>query len=135
MQDRKFVCPCYRHEQDIAATGHCICHLFVNDDYEPLDMGVTPTAEEGNPWPYVILYGASWCTDSLRTRAFLNREGIPYTFVDVDNDPQAAEKVRRWNAGRLSTPTLDIEGRIASVPSDEQLGEILYLARLKANGS
>ena len=32
-----------------------------------------------------------------------------------------------WNEGRLSTPTLEIEGRIVTEPSDEELAEILGL--------
>jgi len=43
----------------------------------------------------------------------------------VDKDPQAAQKVREWNKGFLSTPTLDIEGRIVTEPSDEELAKIL----------
>jgi mycoredoxin len=129
VQDRKFICPCYRHKDDIAETGHCICHLFVSDQYQPADIGSAPIREEDSSWPHIVVYGASWCTDSLRTRAFLNREGIPYTFVDVDDDPQAAEKVRDWNSGRLSTPTLDIEGRIVSVPSDEALAGLLRVGQ------
>jgi len=56
--------------------------------------------------------------------------------MDVDNDPQAAEKVREWNRGHLSTPTLDIEGRIVTEPSDEELAELLGLVSnsLKATG-
>jgi hypothetical protein len=32
-----------------------------------------------------------------------------------------------WNQGRLSTPTLEIEGRIVTEPSDEEMAEILEL--------
>jgi len=45
--------------------------------------------------------------------------------VDVDEDPQAAHKVREWNNGFLSTPTLDIEGQIVTEPSDEELTRLL----------
>jgi hypothetical protein len=47
--------------------------------------------------------------------------------MDVDNDPQTADKVREWNQGYLSTPTLDIEGHIVAEPSDEELAELLGL--------
>ena len=63
----------------------------------------------------------------MRIRGFLNRHGIPYTLMDVDNDPRAVQKVREWNQGYLSTPTLDIEGRIVTEPSDEKLAELLGL--------
>ena len=127
MEDRKFVCPCYRHTRDIAATGHCICHLFVSDDYRPVEVASPPVREEGSPWPRIVVYGAYWCRDTVRTRNFLNRRGIPYTLVDVGADPQAAQRVIDWNRGYLSTPTLDIEGRIVTEPSDEELAELLGL--------
>ena len=125
MEDRKFICPCYRHKQDIAETGHCICHLFVDEAYQPPEMEPPPLRQEGSPWPSIVVYGAYWCSDTIRTRRFLNRHGIPYTLVDVDRDPQAAQRVKGWNKGFLSTPTLDIEGRIVTEPSDEVLAEIL----------
>ena len=128
MEDRKFICPCYRHERDIAETGHCICHLFVSDGYQPPEIGSPPMREEGSPWPGIVVYGAYWCRDTVRTRAFLNDHGIPYTLVDVDHDPQAAQRVRAWNGGQLSTPTLDIEGQIVTEPSDEALAELVGLA-------
>jgi mycoredoxin len=125
VEDRKFICPCYRHEQDIARDGHCFCHLFVSDDYQPLEIESPSAREEDSPWPLIAVYGAYWCTDTLRTRRFLNRHGVPYTLVDVDQDPMGAQKVRDWNQGYLSTPTLDIEGRVVTEPSDEELAEIL----------
>ena len=131
MQDRKFICPCYRHERDIAETGHCICHLFVSEDYEPIELEPPPVRDEGSLWPYITVYGAYWCKDTVRTIILLNRHGVPYTFVDIDNDLQGAEKVQGWNRGNLSTPTLDIGPtrsagrRIVSVPSDEELAGLL----------
>lgn len=83
--------------------------------------------EEGSPWPHIVVYGAYWCSDTMRTRRFLNRHGVPYTLVNVDQDPAAAQKVREWNQGYLSTPTLDIEGHIVTEPSDQELAEILEI--------
>jgi mycoredoxin len=125
--DRKNICPCERHEQDIAEMGHCICHLFVDKDYVPEVIEDPPVREEGSPWPEIIVYGAYWCRDTIRTFHLLNGAGVPYTVVDVDSDPQGAEKVMAWNNGSLSTPTLDIEGRILRVPSNEEIIEILGL--------
>jgi glutaredoxin len=128
VSDRKFICPCYRHERDIAETGHCICHLFVDDDYVPPEFPSPPVREENSPWPYITVYGARWCKDTLRTVKYLADKDIPYTFVDIDHSLEGAAQVQGWNEGRLSTPTLDIEGRIVHVPSDEELGEILGIA-------
>ena len=57
----------------------------------------------------------------------LNGAGVPYRVVDVDSDPQGAQRVMGWNNGSLSTPTLDIEGTILTVPSDEALADFLEL--------
>ena len=128
MEDRKFICPCYRHEEDIAETGHCLCHLFVNDTYQPMVVGSAPVPEADSAWPHIVVYGAYWCQDTMRTRAFLNRHGIPYTLIDVEADVEAAQRVMDWNNGCLSTPTLNIGGRIVTEPSDEELAELIGLA-------
>jgi glutaredoxin len=127
VEDRKFICPCYRHEQDIAGMDHCLCHLFVSEDYAPPDIGSEAVLAEDSAWPGIVVYGAYWCQDTTRTRAFLNRHGVPYTLVDVEADAEAARQVMAWNQGYLSTPTLDIEGRIVTEPSDEELAELLGL--------
>ena len=128
MEDRKFICPCYRHKADIAETGHCICHLFVSDDYQPSEMDLPTLIEEGGPMPAIVVYGAIWCSDTRQTIAFLNRHGIRYAFVDVDKDAEAEEKVKQWNGGFLSTPTLDIRGCVVTEPSNEELAELVGLA-------
>ncbi len=97
----------------------------MDEDYRPPEMEPPPIRQEGSPWPPIVVYGTYWCTDTIRTRRFLNRHGVPYTLIDVDRDPQAARKVKEWNRGYLSTPTLDIGGRIVTEPSDEELAEIL----------
>ena len=127
MQDRKFICPCYRHEQDIAEMGHCLCHLFVSDDYRLEAVEVSSAPAEETQWPHITLYGAYWCADTIRTRRFLNRHHVPYTLIDIEDDPEASRRVSDWNRGYLSTPTLVIEGRIITEPSNDELAEILGL--------
>ena len=111
----------------IAETGHCICHLYVSDDYQPVELEDPPVAEEGSVWPRITIYGAYWCKDTARSRAFLNGHGVPYAYLDVDLDPQAAQKVIEWTGGHLSTPALDIDGQIVIEPSDEDLAELVGL--------
>jgi glutaredoxin len=129
--DRSLICPCDRHERDIAEMGHCICHLFVDADYEPAAIESPPERAADSPWPEIVVYGAYWCRDTIRTMNLLNRAGVPYSVVDVDSDEEAAEKVMGWNGGSLSTPTLEIEGRILREPSDEELSEFLGLNSLQ----
>jgi mycoredoxin len=99
----------------------------VSDEYEPVEVEAPPAPEGDVAWPHIVLYGASWCRDTVRTRRFLNRHGIPYTLVDVEADPQVAQTVMDWNGGYLSTPTLDVEGDIVTEPSDEELARLLGL--------
>jgi hypothetical protein len=47
--------------------------------------------------------------------------------VDVESDDEAATQVRGWNHGYLSTPTLDIGGKIVTEPSEEELAQLLGL--------
>jgi mycoredoxin len=125
VEDRKFICPCYRHKEDIAETGHCICHLFVSDEYRPVEAVSPPIWRGDGLWPHIVVYGTYWCQDTIRSRNYLNRHGILYTFVDVEADSDAAQRVMDWNGGYLSTPTLDIDGCIITEPSDEELAELL----------
>ena len=124
MQDRKFICPCERHERDIAETGHCLCALFVDDSYEPPRLAISTMLNDGS-WPEIVVYGARWCGDTIRAVSWLNRHGVPYRWVDVEEDKAAAQQVMAWNRGYRSTPTLDIGGRIVVEPSDSELATIL----------
>ena len=126
MQDRKFICPCYRHKQDIAENGRCICGLFVAADYmPPPGVEAPPVRRADSNWPPIVVYGTSWCHDTQRTRAFLNRHGIPYEIIDLDYDDAAAEQVMAWNNGNMSTPTLVIGRDVVTEPSDQELASIL----------
>jgi mycoredoxin len=128
VEDRKFVCPCYRHEQDIAEMGHCLCSLFVDDSYEPPDLEALELAEAQGDWPQIVVYGAPWCRDTIRTRTLLQRYRVPYTLINVEEDPEAARRVMEWNKGYLSTPTLVVDGEIVTEPSDEALVILLRLS-------
>lgn len=33
-EDRKNICPCIYHKDEIAADGHCHCYLFVSPNYQ-----------------------------------------------------------------------------------------------------
>jgi len=69
----------------------------------------------------VKVYGADWCGDTRHTRAFLDRLGVPYEYVDIERDGRAAEWVREHNGGKERKPTVDIAGQVLSVPSDHEL--------------
>ena len=128
VMDRNFICPCDRHKQDIADTGRCICGLFVGRGYRRAKtIEAPPIRQQDSSWPLIVVYGTSWCHDTRRTCNFLNRNGIPYRIVDLDDDDAAAQRVMDWNDGYQSMPTLDIGGRIVAEPSDAELAQVLGL--------
>ena len=73
----------------------------------------------------VKVYGADWCGDTRRTRAFLDGLGVQYEYVDVELDESAAAWVRERNGGKERKPTVDVAGQVLSVPSDHELTSAL----------
>ena len=69
----------------------------------------------------VKVYGADWCKDTKRTLRYLDRSGVDYEYINIEQDEQAARWVREQNEGKERKPTVDINGRVLSVPSDEEL--------------
>jgi mycoredoxin len=54
-------------------------------------------------------------------RRHLDRLGIPYRYVDLETDPEAAAEVRWLTGGYLSHPTVSIGGDVLVEPT---LGEL-----------
>ncbi len=69
----------------------------------------------------VKVYGADWCGDTRNTLAFLDRLGVAYEYVDIEQDGRAAAWVREHNEGKERKPTVDVAGQVLSVPSDHEL--------------
>lgn len=60
----------------------------------------------------VQVFGAAWCPDTRRLRAFLDRHGRAYTEINVDQDAKAEALVLARSGGRRVTPTVLIDDRI-----------------------
>lgn len=80
-----------------------------------------------NPRHRVIIYGADWCPDCRRAKAFLRENQVNFMHVDVDLDPSAADEVTRINNGKRIIPTLVINGEPYSNPSNSTLRQALDL--------
>jgi mycoredoxin len=52
------------------------------------------------------MYSTSWCGYCRRLKSQLEREGIAYTVVDIEQDPAAAEFVMSVNGGNQTVPTV-----------------------------
>ena len=73
----------------------------------------------------VKVYGADWCGDTQRTLRHLERLGVDYDYIDVEQDEAARRWVLEQNEGKEQKPTVEINGRVLSVPSDQELEESL----------
>jgi mycoredoxin len=74
--------------------------------------------------PELLFYGTAWCGDCRRARAFLDRHGIPYRYVDINADEGAAQFVEQVNHGFRSVPTIVWpDGSMLVEPDMEELAK------------
>lgn len=66
----------------------------------------------------VTMYTTSWCGYCRRLKSQLDREGVGYTEVDIEDRPDAAEYVMSVNRGNQTVPTVVFpDGTAATNPS------------------
>jgi mycoredoxin len=54
----------------------------------------------------LTMYSTPWCGYCHRLKSQLDREGITYTVVDIEQDPEAAVLVEQINNGNQVVPTV-----------------------------
>lgn len=52
-----------------------------------------------------VIFGADWCGDCRRAKMIFDRAGAPYRYVDLVQDPDAAD-VARDISGRTNIPVI-----------------------------
>lgn len=88
-----------------------------------------PNHESATPRS-IVLYGAEWCPDCRRSKAFLRDQRIEYTYVDLEARPDEVASVLEYNDGKQIIPTIVFpDGSHLAEPSNEELAEKLGLAR------
>ena len=74
----------------------------------------------------LTMYTTSWCGYCVRLKSQLQREGIDFVEVNIEEDPAAAEFVMSVNGGNQTVPTVLLPGGEALTnPSIKQLTQIL----------
>ena len=58
------------------------------------------------PSERIVVYGASWCPDARRARRFFDEQGVEYTWIDIDEDSEASDFVRKTNGGQIVIPVI-----------------------------
>jgi thioredoxin reductase (NADPH) len=83
----------------------------------------------------ITVYGAPWCPDCHRSRAFLAEQRIPFAWVDIDADPAGLRFVENLQEGGRTIPTIIFpDGSHLLEPSNSELAEKLGL-QLRATRS
>ncbi|MDO5978188.1 FAD-dependent oxidoreductase [Flavivirga spongiicola] len=73
----------------------------------------------------ILLYGADWCPDCRRAKAYLKENNVAYTFIDVDLDKEATARVEAINNGKRIIPTLIIKNKSYTNPDNVELASVL----------
>ncbi len=58
----------------------------------------------------LLVYSASWCRDCREAKRFLQTHNIPYTEIDIETTPGAADEVLE-NVGKRAIPQFVIDGK------------------------
>jgi len=74
------------------------------------------------------MYSTVWCGYCQRLKAQLGREGITFTEIDIEADPEAAAFVESVNGGNQTVPTVVFaDGTAMTNPTAKQVKEKLGL--------
>ena len=77
----------------------------------------------------LTMYSTTWCGDCHRLKAQLDREGIEYTSIDIEENPAAEDFVLAATGGFQTVPTVRFDD--GSVLIDPTIVEVMeHLARL-----
>ena len=82
--------------------------------------------------PQITVYGADWCPLTKRARLHLDELGVPYHYINIDRDRNAAAWVATRNGGKEKKPTIDIDGQVLTEPSNQELDEVLIAKGIRA---
>jgi mycoredoxin len=58
----------------------------------------------------ITLYSAPWCRDCREAKRFLEKHSLPYTEIDIEATPSAAQEVVR-HVGKRAIPQFVVDGK------------------------
>lgn len=91
-------------------------------------LGVTPTRIGSIPRTPIVpvaIYGNRWCGITQLIRRALDRAGIGYDYVDLDDHPAVHARLEQLTGGRLRTPVVHIDGEWLIEPTLRQVQAVL----------
>jgi thioredoxin reductase (NADPH) len=98
--------------------GELILQAFVTRREQLLESG----------FQGIRVIGSGSSRDAYRIREFLDRNQVPITWIDVDEDPEAGEMLRHFGLDEAALPVVVCEGRpLLRNPSTRELAETVGL--------
>jgi thioredoxin reductase (NADPH) len=74
----------------------------------------------------VVLVGSTHSADTLRLKEFLTRNGHPYSYIDLERDPDVQSLLESFRVDAAEIPVVICRGRVAlRNPTNEQVAESL----------
>ena len=74
----------------------------------------------------IIMYGAEWCGDCVRSKRVLAELSISFDYINVDEQPEAKSVVLERNNGATSIPVIIFpDDSHLTEPSDQDLRQKL----------
>jgi len=75
----------------------------------------------------VVVYGADWCPDCVRSKRFLQERGIEFEWYDIQAHHELADIVVEYNiqtghGPKRRIPLILVGEKILSEPSNDELG-------------
>jgi thioredoxin reductase (NADPH) len=74
----------------------------------------------------VVLVGSNYCSETLRVKEFLTRNGHPYSYVDLDHDDGVQDLLDKFHIGAADVPVLICRGEVVlRSPTNQQIADCL----------
>jgi mycoredoxin len=88
------------------------------------------TVETSKTEKKIVMYGKDWCRDCHSAKRWFDTHDIVYEYINVEEDEQAEQYMRKVNGGRGSVPTIVFpDGSFLIEPTARQLDAKLSLIR------
>ncbi len=78
-------------------------------DRIPTEEGAMSTAQISDFMPAegaITMFSTEWCGYCKRLKVMLEKTGIPFTEIDIENTPGTPELVEQANGGNQTVPTV-----------------------------
>lgn len=70
----------------------------------------------------IVMYTTSWCSDCHRAKYFMAAYGFEYVEIDVEENPEGMDFIKKVNGGNSVVPTIVFsDGSMLVEPSLEAL--------------